>query len=264
MHGMEQNELIFYVRPHGGFTAKLHAQALENSGSSIPVLVDGPYGGINISQFTDGDRVLIIAGGSGAGWCLPFVEKFVRYGSRSQGTHIDLSNVEKDIPSSSNTGTRSLRLVLATRDTTSRRWFLGAVEEILERYRTSSPAFGVRVQVYLTGKAAGEAVSSQDISEDFMTPNGSSLVADNIEISKGKSYDTVSRSEFEGRPQLPIIVKEEAQALRGGHQSLSVFVCGPITMQNDVRNAVAAENLDIVRSSRVNGVYLYSEHFSWA
>jgi predicted ferric reductase len=74
----------------------------------------------------------------------------------------------------------------------------------------------------------------------------------------------VTDREFEGRPKLPSIVIEEASKVREGEQSLSVFVCGPTTMQNDVRNAVAAENLNIVKGSRSGGVYLHSEHFSWA
>jgi hypothetical protein len=41
-------------------------------------------------------------------------------------------------------------------------------------------------------------------------------------------------------------------------------VCGPVTMQNDVRNAVAAANLGILRGGKGGGAYLHTEHFSWA
>jgi len=42
-----------------------------------------------------------------------------------------------------------------------------------------------------------------------------------------------------------------------------VFVCGPASMQIDMSNAVAAEQLTILRGGR-NDVYLHMEHFSWA
>lgn len=35
-------------------------------------------------------------------------------------------------------------------------------------------------------------------------------------------------------------------------------------MQNDVRNAAAKENLAILKGGMSGGVYLHSEHFSWA
>jgi predicted ferric reductase len=74
----------------------------------------------------------------------------------------------------------------------------------------------------------------------------------------------VPSKEFEGRPKLPLIIQEEAAKVVEVGQSLSVFVCGPTTMQNDVRNAVAEENLNILKGSKAGGVYLHSEHFSWA
>ena len=43
-----------------------------------------------------------------------------------------------------------------------------------------------------------------------------------------------------------------------------MYVCGPEEMLNDVRNAVARENVGIVRGGRGGSVYLHSEHFSWA
>jgi NAD(P)H-flavin reductase len=262
-----QNELVFYVRPHGGFTAKLRTQALERPGFSTSVLVDGPYGGINMSKYIDADNILVVAGGSGAGWCLPLIEQFVRHGPHSRSTHIGdnvPSDIEKDISSGNFTRPNSLRIVLATRNTASRRWFLGAVEEILARYHTTSFSSGVRVQVYLTGKAASEAESPEQISEDVSKPSVSSLVGNRTGISEEEHHGTVTGSEFEGRPVLSSIVKEETRTLTGGRQLLSVFACGPATMQNDVRNAVAAANIEILRGSLAGGVYLYTEHFSWA
>jgi len=76
---------------------------------------------------------------------------------------------------------------------------------------------------------------------------------------------TVSAEELIGRPQLPAIIQEEqaAKAADGG-LTLGVFVCGPLSMQNDVSNAVAEKNIKIVKGPKFGEVYMHSEQFSWA
>ena len=77
--------------------------------------------------------------------------------------------------------------------------------------------------------------------------------------------DDEQEQEVRGRPNLPSIIHEEAASGRETGQTTGVFVCGPLTMQNDVRNAVAGENLNILKSSNaIGGMYLHLEHFSWA
>lgn len=267
MQSNESKELVFYIRPHGGFTAKLHAHASEYPGCSTSVIVDGPYGGINMQRFNDADHILVAAGGSGAAWCLPLVEHFVRHGARDRQLHAaikDNAQAEKDTATGNVGRPTCLRLVLATRDTASRAWFLEAINDVLAKYRTAEISDDVRVEVHLTGAAARDAELSHKASEELPTHSGSSTAADNLEVPKQEDHATVPGKEYEGRPRLLSIINEEAQIVREGHQSLSVFVCGPITMQNDVRNAVAAENLEIIRGSRAQGIYLHSEHFSWA
>jgi len=263
----ESNELVFYIRPHGGFTATLYAYALKHPGSLVSVLVDGPYGGVNLQTYANVDHMLVVAGGSGAGWCLPFVEQFVRYGVPRQDARLaHKENVHVEIGSRAGGLVRpmSLRLILATRNNTNRTWFIGAINEVLAKYETTESS-DVHVEVYLTGDAAKEADSSNKGSEDALTPSGSSSAGDEIGVPKHNQGGTAPDPVFDGRPHLPSIIKEETEKVREEQESLGVYVCGPVTMQNDVRNAVAAENLNILSgSSRAGGVYLHSEHFSWA
>ena len=72
------SELTFYIRHGKGLTAKLHDLAQEKPGCTIPVYVDGPYGGVDDRNLDDSDRLLVIAGGSGAGWILPFIEQYIQ------------------------------------------------------------------------------------------------------------------------------------------------------------------------------------------
>ncbi|RKL50894.1 hypothetical protein BFJ72_g347 [Fusarium proliferatum] len=73
----DQSFLVFYLKKHRGFTAKLYEHALQNPGAQISVLVDGPYGGINTQRFVNSNHLVVIAGGSGAGWTLPFIEQYI-------------------------------------------------------------------------------------------------------------------------------------------------------------------------------------------
>ncbi|KAL2060255.1 hypothetical protein VTL71DRAFT_9650 [Oculimacula yallundae] len=284
------SELVFYIRHQRGFTAKLHQYALNNPGASTPVMVDGPYGGISSPQLHNSDRVLVIAGGSGAGWCLPFIESFFRFRSLPKDEELghEVSSTEKkdihaDVIStsssqsrsrsgSSNSSAASLRVILATRDNASRFWFERAVSELFARMSVLlNVSLAAQVQVYVTGEA-GQKLNEPTTKIPHSETSGvaGSPPISSGDIITGSEDDVLATSalpgaEFEGRPPLQVIIQDEAARAAEAGQSLSVYVCGPGTMQNDVRNAVAMQNLDIVKGARGGGsVYLYSEHFSWA
>ncbi|CAO2649212.1 Nn.00g065970.m01.CDS01 [Neocucurbitaria sp. VM-36] len=247
-----QSELVFYIRHQGGFTKMLHQDALDHLSVFVPVLVDGPYGGVKRARLRDVDHHLLIAGGSGAGWCLPFIEQFIH----SLATLTE----EQD---SKHLRCVFLRVILATRDTNSRIWFERTVDELLTRSSLAGLSSSIQVQVYLTGEAAENAeLSTKNLDPIDSQENGSSN--SNIRHPEKMIETAVPGSDFDGRPRLPLIVREEAAKAAEAHGSLGVYVCGPITMQNDVRNAVAAENLNIVRKAKSGGVHLHSEYFSWA
>ncbi|PNP43072.1 hypothetical protein TGAMA5MH_05005 [Trichoderma gamsii] len=268
----EQSELTFFIRPEKGFTAMLYRYALENPGGSAPVLVDGPYGGINMQRYQDSDHLLVVSGGSGAGWCLPLIEKIVRHrmisADEEQGQIARPSG--KESPAAEGLGNRSnsrplsLRVILATRDSSCRAWFLRAVSELLSKHSQADSSFNTdfQVEVCLTDKAI-QPVNLEHKPATAPMPKGSLSSTDKNNVEEGGRTINVPEREFEGRPQLPQIVQEASSVAEAG-QSLSVFVCGPKTMQNDVRNAVAEENLKILQGSTTGAVYLHTEHFSWA
>ncbi|KAF2866942.1 ferric reductase like transmembrane component-domain-containing protein [Massariosphaeria phaeospora] len=236
-----QSELVFYVRHQRGFTAKLYQLALDQPGVAVPVQIDGPYGGADLQKFRDSDRLLVVAGGSGAGWTLPFIERFARRSSKAATQGVS--------------GPLSLRVILATRDVSSRKWFLRTVGELLAKHSS----FGVHVEVFLTGEAATDA--------DLPEPHGlrrTTSSSDEIQTPVKSHEAQIPGREVQGRPPLALTIQAEAAQAAESGKSLGVFVCGPETMQNDVRNAVAAANLKILQGAKGTGVYLHSEHFSWA
>ncbi|KAK5218922.1 Ferric/cupric reductase transmembrane component 7 [Exophiala xenobiotica] len=265
----EQSHITFYVRHRGGFTTRLYHHAMKRPGVSVPVFVDGPYGGIDPHKYHSSDRLIVIAGGSGAGWSLPFVEQFARcclaQATKEAGAGEE-STSDAGRVRCSPTAPRSLRVILATSDTATRMWFHKSVGDLLSKYPSQNPSFDLDVQVYLTGQAE-QQTHLPDVLADLETAETSFAEIANMQ-KDGAEYEGLGKSSVEsqerhGRPPFPDIIQEEAAQVAESGQALGVFVCGPDTMQNDVRNAVAKANLKVLKSPTC-GVYLHLEHFSWA
>ena len=91
--GTAVNQLVFYVRPHGGITRELSTFAREKPGQSIPVMLDGPYGGVSPDVFAGYSRFLLVSGGSGGGATLPLLESVLAGASKiGSGSEENLTN----------------------------------------------------------------------------------------------------------------------------------------------------------------------------
>ena len=281
-----ESELVFYVRHRGGFTARLYEHAKKLPGVKVPVLVDGPYGGIDRRKIDSSDRLIVIAGGAGAGWLLPFVETWLRESRAPMEPYLDHPSVEKvqhdqhSLPDTSRPteslrawtrGPRSLRLILATRESTTRSWFLSTVYVLMSKYRAQEGKdSNIAIEIHLTGEAE-QAIQSSPIKSPNMhtKPSGSSSSSDPdeapAEIGLAQLSDLEGKEEISGRPDLLAIISDEATAGSGaGGRNVAVFACGPISMQDDIRNAVAKANLTRVKTPGLAEMYLHLEHFSWA
>lgn len=241
---------------------------MQHPGAQVPVFVDGPYGGIDNTKFFSSDRLVVAAGGSGAGWMLPVVEQYLRYHSTSLIT--PESSLKEELPEYQNTsgalsrqrGPRTLRLVLATRDVATRTWLHTTINDLLSEYKASSS--DIAVEVHLTGEA--EKIVESTMKQELKRSGSETTGEDSIEKGEREhSKSGVPQVEIRGRPDLPLIIREEVET----GESVAVFVCGPLQMQDDARNAVARENLSILKNvngsaGSGSGVYLHLEHFSWA
>jgi hypothetical protein len=241
-----------YIRPQGGFTARLARHAETHPNGMIRVLLDGPYGGIHAREISHSPRQLVVAGGSGAGWLLPMITTFLRHTQRDA--------IEKDESS------RSARFVLATRDTVTHEWFEETVSELLSSFGLETMPPNLDIELYYT--SSGEDQRDVKSSPPPCTPNDAKT---STEKQPSPRADSDSSSEtalstclkrFNGRPDLQSIVHAESTSSTLDGQ-LGVFVCGPASMQIDASNAVAAEQIAVLRGGK-NEVYLHMEHFSWA
>ncbi|KAI0098030.1 ferric reductase like transmembrane component-domain-containing protein [Nemania sp. FL0031] len=63
--------MIFYIRAHHGLTRTLLESADRESGQSMTIHVDGPYGGVIERTLRLYESLIFVAGGSGIAACLP-------------------------------------------------------------------------------------------------------------------------------------------------------------------------------------------------
>lgn len=247
------SSLVFYIRPRAGFTARLARHAESHPGAKVPVLLDGPYGGVDMRKLESSDRLVVFAGGSGAGWVLPFVTAFIRRRERT----------------SSGNAAPSMRIVFVTRDLATRRWFELELSELLSHHGGMQPH--LEIEVYYTGCRQDKSPSGED--GQFLRKLEDPEKAANSVTSMAANLDSELRTdELKGtcgdckrldiRPDLRCMVSEEATALHTS-ATLGVFVCGPLSMQNDVANAVAKEQVAAF-GREPKDIFLHMEHFSWA
>ena len=69
-----KTKMVFYVQPRGGTTGRLAKIAAKQPGYTVPVLIDGPYGGVQNRSLTEYTRSIVVTCGSGAAVCLKMVE----------------------------------------------------------------------------------------------------------------------------------------------------------------------------------------------
>lgn len=262
------SEMVFYIRPKSGFTARLARKAASGSSNPIPILLDGPYGGLPTGALTGYEQVLLIAGGSGAGFLLPLLEDLVR--------------CTCNVPDSQRT---TVLVVLAVRRTEEAKWFKTAVGAMLHG---DTCTCNIHMSVYITGDAKTSLPVDEEKAEHFtkaalLAAAPATAIApevvdpekpaaapnkDNKEpsISAASSKDTLSiprrgppvitSYSNAGRPNLPHTVATSV----ADHNSVAIAACGPNSMLLDVRNAAAAAQFG---AGKGKDVYLHTESFSW-
>lgn len=100
---------------------------------SVPVSLDGPYGGLPIKSFIKFDHVLIVAGGSGAGFTLPILEDLFR----------DIASGYFVPP--------KVQVVLATRSDEVRQWYAKEMDKIVAQYPKTGHDDWLQVTIHVTG-----------------------------------------------------------------------------------------------------------------
>lgn len=256
--GFDESELVFFIRPRGGFTARLAHYTELHTNAKMRVLLDGPYGGVDSTAINDSQRMLVIAGGSGAGWILPFITAYLERQLQAE------SPADED-------SRQSLRVILVTRDILTTTWFEEEVRHLLKS-QSETPTRGLEVEIYYTGSESNKEnpVQTGQFAKVLDQPEKASQsthapVTSTSDADDGQKTAPslgLNLQHFQSRPDLAAKVEQEARLGGAGH-SLGVFVCGPLSMQSAVSAAVAREQLGIAKRG-TGDIFLHLEHFSWA
>ncbi|PNS18805.1 Ferric reductase transmembrane component 5 [Sphaceloma murrayae] len=247
-----ESKLVFYIRAQKGFTGRLFNHVTANQGCTMKVLLDGPYGSIDPVQLARPGKHLVIAGGSGSGWTLPLIERMIQY---------DLAAKQSAVPSEKKpitTSDRSLRVILSTREAATFDWYTERVEEIIAKYADIwTKRDNLMVEIYFTGL---DVSSIPHEVEDARDGSGGSLTDSSSSPERGTDKTPVGQA-LKGRPNLAEVIADEVEGSVG--QGLSVFACGPLSMQQDIREACAKAQFTSA-GENAGGVTLHLEHFDWA
>ncbi|KAL1988613.1 hypothetical protein VTN96DRAFT_9008 [Rasamsonia emersonii] len=232
------SEMTFYIKPRAGITARLAKLAEARPNISVRVLLDGPYGGVNTDAVRRVDTLLVVAGGSGASFSLGIVDDALRR------CHI----YQK-------TGQR-IQIVYASRQRAVAEWYAREMESLLSSSDSASEDDeekenkNVSASIYITCNES-ESPSESDSTAEKTIPTKQTPTSENntIQIYKGQ-----------GRPNLQAIISSCSARCK----NIGVVVCGPVAMIQDVRDAVAEEQLRVLREkNQRTEVYLHAEYFSW-
>jgi ferric-chelate reductase len=236
------SKIVFYLRPHGGITARLAKVAAKSPAFSKTVLLEGPYGGIsNAANPTGFDTVLVIAGGSGGGFSLAIAEEALR-------AYENVSDIQR----------RKIQVVFATRNGEVAEWYREEIEDRISTYNV--PAENISVSIHDTSAQLAEGPVSSPKTEEQ-----SKGITDQVEpaLSEKESRAAAtgqhaSRISVGPRPNLPRIIATSTS--EASSQRIAIFACGPASMLHDVRNAAAEAQKRALRGGAE--VYLHTESFA--
>ncbi|KAF7985874.1 hypothetical protein HWV62_43742 [Athelia sp. TMB] len=247
-------ELVFLIQARGGFTKRLRESALE--GKPVKVFVDGPYGpSPDLGKY---DTSVLVAGGTGVSYTLPVLLDIVQ--RAREGT----TNCTKVV------------FIWAMRDLSE--WSFSppvhqqqtlippsehlawVSDTLLKAAQLAPSSLQVEIRIYVTSANGSASEMSRSGSRGEDSLNGGSDREKQDDLSKILAHPAVKVAE--GRPDLGVLLREEAEATSG---RMSVSVCGSQAIASAVRQGVrfgVAGATSIMRGNP--SVTLHVESFGYA
>lgn len=242
-NGNGKSKLVFYVQPRGGLTGRLAAAALQQPGLSVPVLLDGPYGGVKGKPLYTYDHSLIITCGSGASLSLPFIMEAILRSAHHIKTGGGITPA-------------TTQVVIATKDSQLVRWYGEAILEYMDENSVEKIPDNIIIAIYETENGRSPRESAvKDLEQS----------SEKLDKVKPEERTTANNERLaitvtSGRPDITSTVKDVT--LQSG-KSVGIAVCGPREVLKLVQDEAAAAQLRILSSQpSAREVYLHSEVFS--
>ncbi|KAF9266053.1 hypothetical protein L218DRAFT_942341 [Marasmius fiardii PR-910] len=229
-------ELVVLIRQANGFTKKLarylvrkveaQGETKKVTSMTIPLLLDGPYGGVS-QDLSIYEHVLLVAGGTGITFVMPVLQDLIRK-----------MNINPSL-----TVCKSVQMLWSVRAQESISWMINELQEAVK----VAPPGSITIKIHVTGDEMNNSSNDLESSEVKEAPESS-----NVDASPALSYPLF------GRADIPSVVRA------AGMGTLGIAACGPQSLLYDVRNAVASLQKDILLSeSGCVEVYLHSEEYGW-
>lgn len=236
-----RNEMVFYVRTRSGLTGRLGRLADKSPGISVPVLLDGPYGGVSSRWFDGFDHTVVIGGGAGAGFTLALARYFIL--AQRQLT-----------PSRQG----KMTLVVSSRDPGLRLWYLEALAAAIAEEKEDSAdaihSYGLTVRIHETGGPVETSSAHGSETDDRPKNKGEA-------VSRSHDLEGVETGIFSGRPDLFTLGQDAMAAAEGA--SIGFVVCGPGSMVHDVGQMAASAQASVAKGrSGPSEVWFHKESFS--
>ncbi|WVQ84202.1 hypothetical protein IAT38_006353 [Cryptococcus sp. DSM 104549] len=232
------NPLTLLIATRAGLTNRIARRCQSNPTRSIPIILQGPFGGLGerLERF---DRVLVIAGGVGAafGW-----------GVASQAGR---------------NGTK-VKMLWSMRTPECLEWFADDTfmdrNNLLVHITGSTDSSPSHIPSGASGKAGVESLPTSEPSSPADSPSLEGVAEKAALVPNPRRGKEAVKY---GRCDLRHEVRECASVKEAG-EKLAVIVCGPTSMLADVANAVASVQWDIVRGrSSLGEVWMHKERFGW-
>ncbi|KAJ8129846.1 hypothetical protein O1611_g3783 [Lasiodiplodia mahajangana] len=219
--------LVFYIRAHRGLTRNLLELADRESGRSMAVHIDGPYGGLVERTLRLYDSLIFVAGGSGISACLPHII------SAAQSIR------------AGNSRARQIHLVWMVRRREHLQWITKELTDFI-RY-----ADWMHYQFYITDKTTVDRV------EGARAPVATPESSEKLELGEATTTATLEGDVDYGRPVLANVINPLLTGRR-----VILFGCGPRSLKVDLSNVAAAAQRKVI-AGEADAIKLYTEMFSW-
>jgi ferredoxin-NADP reductase len=239
----DSKEMVFYVRPQAGITARLKTLIGTRRGF-MPMSIDGPYGDGGVStRLAAHTSVVLIAGGSGAGVLFPLLEDLLKKAGSSSKLDV--------------------KVVIAVRHLDSAVWISDVLDGILA---AKDPEHTVIVEIYVTDQPAPPSIDSSATTSSI--PLGELESAEKpvshtaASTSSGEKHASLIQGR--GRPDLVALIEESTRTGGESGGDVGVVGCGPAGMLYDIQEACADAQKRVLQGAvGSRSVWLHVEAFSW-
>ncbi|KAI1750807.1 ferric reductase NAD binding domain-containing protein [Xylaria castorea] len=260
----EPLELV--INSYSGFTRDLHRHASKNPGAHLKVSVEGPYG--TFPDPMEYDKVVLVAGGSGATFAIGLAADMLRRMSTDS--------------------TKQIELIWATRGRDNMAWFTRQLNHIiahecapkialklhLTRVETteiaSAPVPHSPSQISTAAASIPTSILEKSLESPVLSTQTSSVALHETDLEKTNTNERVECIEeipspapelglpvLYGRPDIEACVREAITSVPKDKR-IFIAVCGPSGLVDTVRNTTAG-------CIRIDGpsVELHCEQFGW-